>query len=69
MWSPLTISEKRSQQEPAENGAAKSGIPAGGQNEPYCNGIVKSPISATVEIGQTVSAASYALNTDMPFEA
>ena len=68
MRPPLAISERRSQQEPAENGAVKSGIPAGGQNEPYCNGIVKSPISATVEIGQTVSAASYALNTDMPLK-
>ncbi|XVE97559.1 hypothetical protein REPUB_Repub03eG0029700 [Reevesia pubescens] len=62
MWSPLAISEKRSQQEPVENGAVKSGIPAGGLKEPYCNGIVKSPI------GQTVSAASSALNTDLPLK-
>ena len=68
MWSPLAISDKRSQQEPVENGAVKSGIRAGGQKEPYRSGIVKSPFPATVEIGQTVSAASSASNTDMPLK-
>ncbi|XP_022750181.1 protein tesmin/TSO1-like CXC 5 [Durio zibethinus] len=65
MWSPLALSEKRSQQDPVENGAVKSGNRAGGQKEPFHNGIVKSPTPATVEIGQIVSAASSASNTDL----
>ncbi|XVF35465.1 hypothetical protein REPUB_Repub18cG0148300 [Reevesia pubescens] len=70
MWSRLAISEKRSQKEPLENDAIESGIRAGGQiqKQPYCSGIAKSPIPATVEIGQTVSAASSALNTDTPLK-
>ncbi|XVF89197.1 hypothetical protein PTKIN_Ptkin19aG0110900 [Pterospermum kingtungense] len=67
MWSPLAISEKRSQQKPLENGAVKARTRAGGQKEePYRNGIIKSPILTTVEIGQTVSAASPASNFDLP---
>lgn len=66
MCSPLAISEKRSQQQPVENGAVKSGNQGGGQKEPYRNGIVKSSIPAPVEIGQTVSAACSALHTDLP---
>ncbi|XVE71039.1 hypothetical protein DITRI_Ditri10aG0118100 [Diplodiscus trichospermus] len=68
MWSPLAISEKRSQQEPGENGAVKAGIPAGGQSKSCSNGIVKSPTPATAEIGQTVSAASSVLNNEVPLK-
>ncbi|XP_022731706.1 protein tesmin/TSO1-like CXC 5 [Durio zibethinus] len=69
MWSPMGTGEKKIQQEePVENGVVESGTRAGGLKEPYCSGIVKSPISATVEIGQTVSACSSALNTHLPLK-
>ncbi|PPD67451.1 hypothetical protein GOBAR_DD35669 [Gossypium barbadense] len=62
------LSEKRSEQEPAENGAIKSGNQAVGQKLPYPNGIVKSPNPAPAEISQTLSAATSVLNTDLPLK-
>ncbi|KAK8505335.1 hypothetical protein V6N13_045775 [Hibiscus sabdariffa] len=66
MWSPSARSEKRSKQEPMENGTVKSGNPA--VKEPYPNKVVKSLIPTPVETGQALSAASSALNTDKPLK-
>ncbi|KAE8658102.1 Transcription factor [Hibiscus syriacus] len=55
---------RSAKQEPM--GAVKSGNPA--VKEPYPSGIVKSPNPAPVETGQTLSAASSALNTDQPLK-
>ncbi|MBA0633941.1 hypothetical protein Godav_022396 [Gossypium davidsonii] len=65
---PSPLSEKRSEQEPAENGAIKSGNQAVGQKQPYPNGTVKSPNPAPAEISQTLSAATSVLNTDLPLK-
>ncbi|KAE8735232.1 Protein tesmin/TSO1-like CXC 8 [Hibiscus syriacus] len=66
MRSPSARSEKRSKEEPMENGAGKSGNAA--VKEPYPIGIVKSPIPAPVETGHALPAVSSALNTDQPLK-
>lgn len=65
---PSAPSEKRNEQEPVENGAIKSGNQAVEQKQPYPNGIVKSTNPAPAEIGQAPSAATSALNTDLPLK-